>query len=204
MATYKDLQDRINLDYLNRTTLIPETKRAIRAAIRTYEATRFWFNETVATAVASTSIPSIAVPTDFLLLDRLEVVLPSGACALRQQDFGYLRYMQINSPVGQPANFAYRGNRFEFDVTPNSAYPVIVYYIRSLPDLSADADTNEWTNEAANLVAHCATLNMLGSTLNTADDRKVAYHRTQMALARNELELRNTQRLSYKLKPTLF
>lgn len=204
MANFKDLQDRINLDYLNQTTLIPETKRAIRTAIRTYEATRFWFNEATSTMTAAPSVSYLIAPLDFLTLDHLEITTTGAPDTLRQQTFEYVRKMQQGAPQGQPTDFAYRGNRFELAAIPNHDYIATIHYIKSLPALSADTDSNEWTNEASNLIAHCATLELLGSNMNTSDDRKVAYHRRQLQMAHNELSLRNETRLNFKLKPTLF
>ena len=78
MATYKDLQDRIALDYLNRMTLGNEVKRAIQNSIKTYESTRYWFNEASTATATSAGIAFINIPSDFLTLDRLEVTFDSS------------------------------------------------------------------------------------------------------------------------------
>ena len=66
MSQYSEVLDRITLDWLNRPDLRPEAGRAVKAAIRTFETQRFWFNET-ATAIATVSGQSyIAAPDNFV------------------------------------------------------------------------------------------------------------------------------------------
>ena len=204
MPTYKDLQDKVNLDYLNQMTLIPETKRAIHAAIRCYEGRRFWFNET-ATSVALVSSQSyLTVPTDFIFLDRLEVITNGFASPLRLTSFNTIREMNSDNAVGQPTSFAYRGDRFVLGTTPDSAYSATIYYIHSLPLLSADADSNAWTNEAFNLIAHAATYDLMTGVMQVADPRKINHHARAMEVALNDLHTRNENRFSARLTPTYF
>jgi hypothetical protein len=204
MGTYKELQDRINLDYLNQMTLVPETKRAIATAIRCYEARRFWFNE-AATAVATTISQSyIAVPSDFLYLDRLEINYSGGFFPLREDTFDFVRNMDSVTTLGQPTSYAYRGDRFELAVIPNSAYAVNIYYVKSLSALSADNDTNAWTTEASNLIAHAATVELLTGVLQVNDQRKIDRHERAMYMALYELGMRNDTKFLHRLTPTIF
>lgn len=204
MATYKDLQDRINLDYLNNMTLVSETKRAISTAIKCYETQRFWFNE-ASTAVATVASQSyLTVPTDFMALDRIELYFSGGYFALREDTFDYVRAMDSVATVGQPTSFAYRGDRFELAVVPNSAYPAVIYYLKSLPALSADADSNAWTNEAANLIAHAATVELMSGVLQVNDQRKIDRHEQAVQRALTELATRNDIRFLHRITPTTF
>jgi hypothetical protein len=204
MATFKDLQDRINLDYLNNMTLIAETKRAIRNAIKTYEAQRYWFNETLTAIAASTVSSGIAVPTDFLTLDRLEVTVNSNDYALIQREFFDIRDMNVSRTRGQPTHFAYHGDKFELAIHPDSAYSINLHYIRSLAELSADSDSNAWTNEAANLICHAACVDLLSGVLQVPNSAAINRHVAMLAMAQNELNLRNGTRLNFRLKSTYF
>lgn len=206
MATYKDLQDRINLDYLNQMTLIPEVKRAIAVAIRTYETQRFWFNE-ASTAVATVVSQSyITIPTDYLFgEDRLELTVNGSTMALQRLNFKQVRDMNMNSTNGQPTHYAYHGDRLELAAIPDGAYSGNLHYIRSLPMLSADADSNTWTNEASNLIAHAACVELLTTVLQVgSDDRKANRHRSMAAMALSDLGARNDARLITKLRSTYF
>lgn len=203
MATYKDLQDRIALDYLNRMTLSNEVKRAIQNSIKTYEATRYWFNEASTATATTAAVSFINIPSDFLTLDRLEVTIASADYELSRRDFNWIRDMNVTRDQNQPTDFAYHGDRFELAAIPDSAYSVTCYYIRTLPVLSADADTNAWTNEAANLIAHAATIDLLSGILQ-ADERVINRHVGMLRMAQNELNLRNSTRLAFKLKATNF
>lgn len=203
MATYKELQDRINLDYLNQMTLIPEVKRAIAVAIRTYEAGRYWFNE-AATAVATVASQSyITVPSDFLSPDRLEITVNGSTNEIPRRSFSQVRLWTMNAPIGQPLVYTYRGDRLELSQIPDNVYNGTLYYVQSLPTLSADTDSNAWTNEASDVIAHAACVELMTSVLQT-DDRKIARHQLMLRNALDTLATRNETRLFTKLRSTKF
>lgn len=203
MATYKDLQDRIALDYLNRMTLVPEIKRAINNSIKLVEAQRFWFNEAQGTLTAVANQTYVSVPADFLSLDRLELTRGSADYALSEQPFDWVRDMNATRASGAPTHFAYYQDRFELAVRPDSAYLLPVYYLKSLPALSADSDSNAWTNEAGNLIAHLACVELLSGVLQ-ADDKAIKRHAAAAQLARSELDMRNDTRLLRRIRATSF
>lgn len=203
MATYKDLQDRIALDYLNNMVLGPEIKRSILNTIKTYESTRYWFNEASTATATTAAVTFVNVPSDFLTLDRLEITFASADYQMSQRTFDQIRDMNVTRTTGWPTDFAYYRDRFELAIIPDSAYSITCYYIRTLPVLSADTDTNVWTNEAANLIAHAATIDLLAGVLQ-ADERVINRHIRLLQVAQNELNLRNSTRLNFKLKATRF
>ena len=206
MATYKDVIDRIALDYLNRFDLIPEVKRAVNNTIKAYEGSRFWFNEAQTQVACSAGQSYISVPSDFLYLDRLEIDASGGWNRLKEESFEGIRTMNAISATSVPTHYHYRGDRFELALIPDSAYPAMVYYVKSLPALSADSDSNAWTNEAQNLIAHAATLEMLMSVIvvPVLDRTRVPYHQSMLQMAMKELNLRNTTRFHGRLRPTSF
>lgn len=204
MATFKDLQDRINLDYMNRYDLMGETKRAILNAIKTYEGARFWFNEAQTAMACSAGQTYVSVPTDFLYLDRLELTYSGASTRLIEVPFGEIRAMNAVSATGVPTHYNYHGDRFEVAIKPDSAYAVPCYYVKSLPQLSADTDSNAWTNEAANLIVHHAVLDMMMGTIIPSDGKRVAYHQNMLQIAMQELNLRNTTRFAGRLRATSF
>src|SRR4051812_48928199 len=111
MSNYKDLQDRIALDYLNNMTLVSEVQRAIVNTVKRYECERYWFNE-ASTAVATVASQSyVTVPTDFMALDGIEITYSGANQYLRENEFDAIRVMNANGVPGQPTDFAYRGDR---------------------------------------------------------------------------------------------
>lgn len=200
MSTYRDMQDRIALDYLNRTDLLPEIKRAIINSIKATEAERFWFNET---AVAAVAVSAVAVPSNFIALDRLEITIASADYQLMQRSFDEIRDMNVSRITGQPTSFAYHANAFQLALYPDSAYAMICYYIKSLPVLSADTDTNVWTNELATFIAEQATIDILTNVIGAPADQ-ISRHVAALQVARNELNLRNTGRMTFRLRATSF
>lgn len=74
---YVSLQTRISAeiaDSTNASVSLAMVKRAIISAIEFYERERTWFNESVTTALVTVaSFPAIAVPSDLLLIDKIQV-----------------------------------------------------------------------------------------------------------------------------------
>lgn len=206
MATFRDLQDRIALDHLNRFDLMDSVRRAIVNTIKTYEGARFWFNEAQTSMACSAGQSYISVPSDFLYLDRVEISYSGGWNSLHETSFETVREMNANSATSVPTHYHYREDRFELALLPDSAYPALVYYVKSLPPLSADTDSNAWTNEAQNLIAHAATIEILTSVLAVPalDKRRVDYHMARLQMAQKELNLRNTTRFHGRLRATSF
>ena len=204
MATYKDLQDRINMDYLNRYDLQGETRRAILNAIRTYEAARYWFNEAQTAMACSAGQSYVNVPSDFLILDRLELTYSGASTRLIETSFADIRAMNAVSATGQPTHYNYHGDRFEVAIIPDSAYAVPCYYVKQLATLSADSDSNAWTNEAGNLITHTACLDLLSNVIVVSEPRRITFHQNMLQMAMQELNFRNIARFAGRLRATSF
>ena len=200
MSTYVELQNRINLDYLNRgTTLVSETKRAIQASIRQHERKRWWFNETSTAIVTVASQTYATLPSNFLVLDLLQITVSSMDYKLVQKDLGWIRAANASRVTGEPTHFAYYNDRIELFPIPNSAYSLPVYYIKSLTALSADSDTSAWTEGVTeDLIVYGATKNMMATVLHDNDGAAVYAGLERQAL--HDLRSANEQRLANKLK----
>jgi hypothetical protein len=204
MATFKDLQDRIALDYLNRYDMIPAVKRAINNAVKCYENQRWWFNETATSTTTTANSSQLGIPSDFLILDRLDLTYSGSRFKLVEDAYDCIAEMNATSATGVPTLYNYRGDRFELALTPDSAYTATIYYVHSLPALSADSDSNVWTNEAGNLIAHAACIDVLGSALNINDPRLLQKHERMLAMSLKEMHTRNATRLTTRLRATSF
>src|SRR5438046_3558632 len=108
MPTLQDIQDRISLDYLNRTNLNAVVVRAVQAAIRHYERKRWPWMETTTTLTASNGQLTLTVPSDFLSLDLLEIQFQSATYGLTRKTFAEVRAMNVtgNENKNLPTIFA--------------------------------------------------------------------------------------------------
>lgn len=198
MATFVQMQDRINLDYLNRTDLAAETKRAIQRAVKHYEKERFWFNMTATALVVSTASAGVAVPADFVALDFVTVVdaATSTNNIVVIRSFDRLAYQNRTNSSGVPQEVAYWQDKLVFfPPRATSAYSVQVHYVHTLPVLSADADVNAWTSAGEDLIVHHATADMLANVLRVADPAQVQAHKTWEMEAYKLLKFGNDIRL---------
>jgi len=204
MSTFAQLQTRIRSDYLNRASdYVDETKRAIQAAIRHYENERWKFNQTATSLVTSSSQSFVTFPSNLLLFDDIRITVSGEDLPLNRRDAQTIRDWNTASTFNQPTDYAIYQNRAEFFPVPNSAWSIPIYYLKSLTELSADADTNAWTEGVMQdvIVYHAATDLWAFVLRNDKEAAKFAA-REKTALLRAE-GLRD-QFVSHKLKSTSF
>lgn len=183
MSTFIEVQNRINDDFLNRN-FGAETRRAIQAAIRHYERKRWSFNETSTAIVTSSSVSFVAFPSNFLVLDELRITVNGEDLPLEKRDPTYIRDMNLSNQPGQPTDYAIYQNRVEVGVTPDSAYSLPIYYIKSLPTLSADSDTNAWiTGGMEDVIAYHAAKLMWATVIRNEKETAKYAGLEQMALS---------------------
>src|SRR5882672_10532990 len=194
MATFLEVQQRVNLDCLNRLDQVPETKRAINAAIRSYEGQRFWFNETATALTLSAGQSYVNFPSDFLILDEIQVTISSADYALIGRSFAEIKELNTTRTRSQPEYFCQYGQRFELAPIPDSAYPVIVSYMQKLPPLSADSDTNDWLSAAEDVIVYCAA-KLVAANLGRADEAS-KFANLEMVFYNNLMGLRDQKALT--------
>lgn len=194
--TFKDMQDRINLDYLNRTDFTNETKRALIRAIRHYERERFHFNQTATAITASTASYTLSLPADFIALDMVSVSVNGVAgTPVVQRTMERVNYRQSDATSGVPQECALYAGAIQLWPKPSSAFPVTVRYTYKLTELSADTDTNDWCSAAEDLVVFHATADMLANVIR-ADPQTVATYRDMEAVALASLQRYRNIRLN--------
>ena len=203
MSQYSQVLDRICLDWLNRPDLRPEAARAVKAAIRTYETQRWWFNETSTAIVAVSGQGYLDAPTNMLAFDELRVTVASVDCQLTNVALPDLLTIRASRPTGIPTHYSYYRNRFELAATPDSAWACPLYYLKQLPELSADTDTNAWTTFGENLITHSAAMDLLIGILR-GPDADIQRHALGATSGRLELSRQNDSKLLRKLRPTRF
>lgn len=172
MATYQEVQDRINLDYLNRTDLSAETTRAIAASIRRHERRRFFFNES-STALATVAAQShIATPTAFFSYDYLRIFYAASASyELNRVEMDDLLDMRAGAlATGLPTHYAIYGERFELFPIPTSAWTVTAHGVHQIAAVSSAGATNAWYSAAEDLVVYGACKIMWSNVLRNSDE----------------------------------
>lgn len=204
MSTFLQLQTRIQTDYLNRgTAFVDETKRAIQAAVRYYENERWKFNQTATALTTSSSAISVSMPSNLLLFDDLRITLNGEDLPLNRRDPQWIRDAGSNNTFGQPTDYAVYRNRFEFFPTPNSAYSLPCYYLKQLPELSADADSNAWTEGIMqDVIVYHATTELWAFVLR--NDKEAAKFAARERTALQKADILREQFIFHQLRPTRF
>lgn len=152
MPTYLDAVTDVQQDFLNRTDFSTQVKKAVNTTIRHYNRERFQWNSTATVLAAVAGQQTIPLPSDFILMDRLEYVWNSTALEVKEQDFDLIRRVNCDLSQGVPQFYAVYGDNIYFANVPDSAYPINCYYVCKYPDLSADSDTSPWLDNAYDLV----------------------------------------------------
>lgn len=203
MSTFIEVQNRINGDFLNRSTFGDETKRAIKAAVRHYEYQRWMFNETSTALASSSSLSYITIPSNFLVLDDLRLTINGEDLPLHRRSPQTIRDWNTASTYGQPTDFAIYQGRIETFPIADSAYSVPIYYIKRLDVLSADSDTNEWIQGALeDVITYHATKLMWANVLRNKQEAATyaQFERDAYSVAAGE---RDQQQLTH-IKATSF
>jgi hypothetical protein len=128
----------------------------INSVIDFYEPQNLWFNETTATGTLTVGSDVVPIPADFnhflepnaLVVEQNNVRYPLVKVSPLQYDSMYA------AGTGLPRFFTYRNQGIQLYFIPDQAYPYRLYYNRSYADLSADSDSNDFTNYAERLIEY--------------------------------------------------
>ncbi len=151
MATYLETQTRI-ANELSRSNLAAEIRLAILSAIEYYGRRRWWWNEYSDTLATVSSTAYVALPSDYVEMDKLEITIGSNNRPMCLQSMEDILKWRANSSTGQPTDYALYRNRIELYPTPSAVYSLPIHYIKSLTALALDADTNAWLTDAEELI----------------------------------------------------
>jgi len=104
----------------------------------------------------------------------------------------YSGYQGQTGSTGQPSQYCYYQDRLYLYPTPGSVYALMFWYIKRLPALSADGDTNGWTNFAEPVIRNRAKWDIF---LNLLRNMKLAQAaKAQETDAMDALETEHVQR----------
>ena len=170
MATYLETQTRI-ANELNRTNLTAEIKLAILSAIEYYGKRRWWFNEESTTLVTVSSTAYVALPSDFIEMDKLEITTTS-TLPLNQTTINDMLEWRSTTSTGEPSDYCLYQNRIELYPTPDAVYSLPIHYIKSLTVLAADTDTNLWLTDMEELVRLHAKKDLYANKIRDTNSAK--------------------------------
>lgn len=165
MATYLDMVNRCASE-LHRSDITSNIKASILSAISYYESSRFFGNETRGTITTiagnkfygTTTASPGTLPTGIIEIDSITVTVNNRIYQLDQESYERLEAIDagVTPLAGYPRLWAWYSGQIRLYPTPNSAYLLTISYQQTLPVLSADTDSNFWTNDAEELIRNRA------------------------------------------------
>lgn len=139
---------------------------AINDAIRFWRYRPFWFNQASVQLTLASGVQVISgLPSDFLFENPENgFVIPDVNCFYTLDkkpnfDFDNERFAQ---DVGRPYCYTYRRGQYEIYPMTDKSYSMNVYYTKDYTVLSADGDSNDFTNHADQLVVYEALSRLFG------------------------------------------
>lgn len=162
MADYATMRTRIADEMANDGDITTaQINYAIQDAIKFYERREWWFNTasstftTVANQEYYTS-SDWSVLDDQVQIDTMTITYNNVISPLKALAFEEINDAQNGYIIAVPRNFAYYQQSIRLYPIPYGAYTITVKYSKRLTALSADSDTNAWTNEAEELIRQSA------------------------------------------------
>ncbi len=137
----------------------------IYAAIRKYQKTRFWFNETrdvtFSTVIGqsvytfNTATTSGDIDAEFYAIDGVFVTYATGD--VREIDLGYYDWLEVPADSvtgnGQPCEAAYINRALRFNIGFDAVYSVrLTGHIKLAAPAAPDEEDNPWMTEAYDLI----------------------------------------------------
>ena len=161
MATFGDLQAQVAND-LRRSNLSAEIAQAILDGIQDHDSERLYFNETeiyTFNTVANQDVyPITPQPPiqEFIMIDMVRSQIGNTWFELERTTPDNMERDYSAPSSGQPIEWSIHGNEMRLFPMPNKVFPVKVFgHYRIIP-LVNNADSNEWTTIAKNLIRYSA------------------------------------------------
>lgn len=163
MSTLAVLRSRIADRLQVGTALNSQIDEKINAAIEHYESERFWFVETTDTFATIASQKSYGtaddLPSDIREIDSLKVTIASNHFVYpKRKPYQFIESDDQTGRTSRPLYFGFYNEKIHFLPIPDASYTVTLSYKKSFTELSNDADTNNWTVYARQLLEHHAMM----------------------------------------------
>lgn len=130
-------------------------KSGILWAIRRYQHKMFWFNHSIAYFLTTVGQERYVLPDNYLS----ELSLTGGDLnntqrwAIERSADLKLEPYQVSSYNGRPTHFSIWAEQIRLSPIPSEVHPVYMTYVRNLAPLVLNEDTNEWLDNAFDLLA---------------------------------------------------
>lgn len=156
MPTYTTIQSNI-ASTISRSDLTTQIQEAIKRAVRHYERKLFWFNLAEDSFIGSSTakrVWTISSTNTLLNIEQVVVNYNSGRYELDPANSNDIRAADATNLNGLPSKWAYDSiqNAIVFDTNLNVTATVSYTYVKKMTTLSAAGDTNEFTNNASDLI----------------------------------------------------
>ena len=195
MSTLSDIRSFI-ADSINRSDLTTQINRAINRAIEFYEKELFFFSETTGTfsTIASQEAYGTAdgLPSDIREIFLAQVTLSStNMPTLTPRSIEWIRGMNVGRATGDPYDYAWFQNKIYLFYIPNAVKTITLFYRKSYSELSADADTNDFTVYARDLIEAHAKWDLYTHTIQDTESAAAMQAAEMIALSSLRLKTNN-------------
>lgn len=207
MSTYTQLQSNIATT-LSRNDLTTSIQEAIKRAVRYYERELFWFNYAEDSFVGSSTAQrswTISSTNTFLYVTQVVVNYNSARYELEPANMEDIKAMDATNLNGLPSRWAMDpvDSHIVFDTNLNVTATVSYTYIKKMTTLSAVGDSNEFTNNASDLIEAraCWWLYLTKIKNGAAAQAMKEEELNQLACLKGETSFKTS---SGRVKPTQF
>lgn len=190
VRNYGQMQARIADELGGRTDLMSVStgmnatpiQLAILDAILFHENDRFYFNEIRTTAAFTTVLnQEFYTVTDWSEIpnlkhiDKFSILVGANRYYMVGRTEQYMEDVSINpANNGVPIDYSYYAKRIRLYPIPSAAYPVTFLGTKTFAEVSADADTNPWMDEAEALIRLTAEWILYRDTLKDVASAVIA------------------------------
>jgi hypothetical protein len=205
MTNYVTMRTRIADEMLNSSLTNSHINNAIQSAIKYYERSEFYFNQSYATfnTVAGQEwygASDLAAIPDMAEIKTITVSSSGVSIGISSLDYVEMQETQTGNFTGYPKAFCYYGQRIRLYPIPDQAYQCTVSYVQRFPALSGDTDTNAWMTEAEELIRNASKLRLAVDVLK--DDADAARFSARALDCLDKLEQETGRRIPARLLRT--
>lgn len=155
MATFSEIKTRV-ADELDREDLTDQIERAVLDAVDEHADLNFAFNEDRLTTATVAGTRTVALPTGLRRESMVSIDVSGNDYDLKKVSVEFMEDLHnATDTQSQPTYYAYLDGEWHLWPTPGQAYTLTVVGVYDESALSADSDTNGFTDDrtAARMVA---------------------------------------------------
>jgi len=163
MATFGQMKTWVSKrlqDPNNASVSSDDVGEMINQALNYWKNERFFFNEVADSTTIAQGNATVPLPSNWLIpsIDNCFVLDYSGVRRpLRKISEQYYNGIYLSNGIGQPRFFCKQANtQYQVYPIPDRDYTIRRFYIKDYDNFSADADTNDFSTSATNLLQYTA------------------------------------------------